>query len=71
MQITIQSSSITFSSSSLLKKLWRQGKLPTVKYGFYGDRLTQENLSQEHLRPKSQGGKTEQRNLVLDRKSVV
>lgn len=55
----------TFGSSSLIKKLWREGKLPTVKYGFYGDRLTQENLSQEHLRPKSQGGKTELKNLVL------
>jgi hypothetical protein len=55
----------TFGSSSLIKKLWREGKLPTVKYGFYGDKLTQENLSQEHLRPKSQGGKTELKNLVL------
>ena len=47
-----------------LKTLYRQGKLP-VKYGFYGDKLTQKNVSLEHLKPHSKGGKTELSNLVL------
>ena len=36
-----------------------------VKYGFYGDILTQKNVSLEHLKPHSKGGKTELNNLVL------
>ena len=55
----------TFGYTSPLKTLWRQGKLPSVKYGFYGDRLTQENITLEHLRPRSKHGKTELSNLVL------
>ena len=54
----------TFGYSHQLKTLYRQGKLP-VKYGFYGDRLTQKNVSLEHLKPHSKGGKTELSNLVL------
>ena len=55
----------TFGYYSELKTLWRQGKLLSVRFGFYGDKLTQENLSLEHLRPKSKGGKTVLSNLVL------
>ena len=51
--------------NSPLKTNWRKGKLPTVKKGFYGDVLTQQNLSLEHLKPHSKGGKTEIGNLVL------
>lgn len=51
--------------NSILKTKWRQGKLPTVKRGFYGEKLTQSNLSLEHLRPHSKGGKTSLDNLVL------
>lgn len=36
-----------------------------VKYGFYGDKLTQKNVSLEHLKPHSKGGKTALSNLVL------
>lgn len=54
----------TFQYNSPLKTLWRKGKLP-VKYGFYGDVLTQSNVSLEHLLPHSKGGKTELDNLVL------
>lgn len=54
----------TFGYSNQLKTLYRQGKLP-IKYGFYGDRLTQKNVSLEHLKPFSKGGKTELSNLVL------
>ena len=55
----------SFGYKSILKTKWRKGKLPTVKYGFYGDKLTQENLSLEHLKAHSKGGKTNLTNLVL------
>ena len=60
----IPPNSPTFGYSHQLKTLYRQGKLP-VKYGFYGDKLTQKNVSLEHLKPHSKGGKTELSNLVL------
>lgn len=51
--------------SSVLKSEWRKGHLPTVKKGFYGDKLTKCNLSLEHLKAKSKGGRTTLDNLVL------
>lgn len=54
----------TFQYNSPLKTLYRKGELP-VKYGFYGDKLTQKNVSLEHLKPHSKGGKTVLSNLVL------
>ena len=55
---------LSFGYSSPLKTLFKKGKLP-VKYGFYGDRLTLKNVSLEHLKPHSKGGKTTLDNLVL------
>ena len=60
----IPPNSPTFGYLHQLKTLYRQGNLP-VKYGFYGDKLTQKNVSLEHLKPHSKGGKTELSNLVL------
>lgn len=60
----IQQNSTSFGYSHPLKTLYIKGKLP-VKYGFYGDRLTKKNVSLEHLKPFSKGGKTELNNLVL------
>ena len=60
----IQQNSHSFGYSHPLKTLYIKGKLP-VKYGFYGDRLTKKNVSLEHLKPFSKGGKTELNNLVL------
>ena len=54
-----------FGYSHALKTAWKKGKIPQVKYGFYGERLTKKNISLEHLKPISQGGKTEWKNLVL------
>ena len=51
--------------NSPLKSEWRKGKFPTVRHGFYGDELTNENISLEHLQPHSKGGKTKLNNLVL------
>lgn len=50
---------------SRLKTLWKRGKLPSVKRGLYGDILTKDNLTLEHLKPHSQGGRTVLSNLAL------
>lgn len=64
MDITVNSN-ISFGYSSILKTLYKKGKLPTVQYGFYGEKLTPKNCSLEHLVPHSKGGRTELDNLVL------
>lgn len=51
--------------NSVLKTLYKKGKLPQVKKGFYGDRLTKDNCSLEHLLCREQGGTTDLSNLVL------
>lgn len=56
---------IPFGYSSKLKTYYKRGKFPSVKYGFYGDKLTKDNVSLEHLLPHSKGGKTTLDNLVL------
>jgi hypothetical protein len=48
-----------------LKALWDRGKLPTVKYGFYGDKLDFNTVTREHLLPKSKGGTKRFGNIVL------
>lgn len=62
--IVVKSNEISFQYSHPLKTAYKKGKLP-IRYGFYGDRLTQKNVSLEHLKPHSKGGKTELSNLVL------
>lgn len=56
---------ISFQYSSPLKTLFKEGKMPTVKYGFYGDKLTKNNVSLEHLKPHSTGGASCLKNYVL------
>ena len=51
--------------NSILKKYYKSGQLPSVKYGFYGDKLTKDTVSLEHLKPHSKGGHTNLSNLVL------
>ncbi|MCQ2975145.1 MAG: hypothetical protein MJ211_10115 [Bacteroidales bacterium] len=53
-----------FGYSNILKTLYQQDKLPIEK-GFYGEKLTKDTVSLEHLKPHSQGGKTKLNNLVL------
>lgn len=55
---------------SVLKTLFREGKLPKGLRGIYGDVLTQNNLSLEHIIPKSKGGRTELCNLALASKRM-
>ena len=54
-----------YSNGPDLRRLWMKGKLPTVKYGFYGDLLTEKNVTREHLKPASYGGKRSVDNIVL------
>lgn len=56
---------VSFGYHSPLKTLFLKGKLPTVKKGFYGDTLTKNTVSLEHLEPHCFGGKTDLTNLVL------
>ena len=61
----ISPNAISFGYSSPLKTLFKEGKMPTVKYGFYGDKLTKQNVSLEHLQPHSKGGPSCLKNYVL------
>lgn len=54
---------------SLLKKLWKRDKLKGVVKGLYGDVLTKDNLSVEHLKPHSLGGKTTLSNTAIASKA--
>ena len=55
----------SFGYHNILKTEWLKGKLPTVKRGFYGDILTKETVSLEHLDCVCNGGETVTSNLVL------
>ncbi len=46
-------SAVSFGYKFRLKTLWLKGKLPWLQYGFYGDKLTKQNISIEHLEPVS------------------
>ena len=57
---------ITFGYHSVLKDLFKEDKLPSVKFGLYGDKLTKENVSLEHAIPHScKNGKSVLRNFAL------
>lgn len=43
---------------SLLKDLYKNDLLPSVKVGIYGGKLTKRNVSYEHLQPHSKRGST-------------
>ena len=51
-----------------LKSHYLKGEMPSVRFGFYGDELTKDNVSIDHLKAVSKGGKTELKNIVLSSK---
>ena len=55
-------SNLTFNSK--IKKLFKQGKLK-LDYGLYGERLTVENVSDEHIICKCFGGTKDPSNIAL------
>ena len=66
----IENSHIAFGYTTTISKLFKEGKLPEVAKGFYGgelsiDQKSLQRASNEHLQPKSLGGVTELRNIVL------
>lgn len=62
----IQSSNVSFCSyQNILKTLYKKGKMPSVTKGLYGETITPKNVSLEHLKPASWGGRTELANLAL------
>ena len=65
MRIESNPNPISFGYNSPLKTLYKKGKFPKVIYGFYGDKLTHENCTREHLQPASQGGTKRFGNIVL------
>ena len=61
---------VSFGSyQNILKTLYKKGQMPQVKKGLYGDILTKDNVSLEHLKPHSEGGQTILSNLALASKS--
>lgn len=56
---------ISFAYKSPLKTEWLKGNMPEVKYGLYGGLLTKDNITLEHIKPHSKGGKTTLKNLAL------
>lgn len=55
--------------NSKIKKLFKQGKLK-LDYGLYGERLTKENVSDEHIVCKCFGGQTVETNIALASKEM-
>ena len=66
----IKSNDISFGYTTIISKLFKEGKLPNVVKGFYGGVLNikpnlLQSVSNEHLQPVSKGGKTILKNIVL------
>lgn len=66
----IKIDTIPFGYTTTLSKLFKEGKLPEVVKGFYGGELSLnpkslKRASNEHLQPKSLGGATDLKNIVL------
>ena len=62
---SMQAQAINFGYRSILKDLFKEGKMPSVTTGIYGDFINSENVSLEHLRPHSQGGRNTLSNYAL------
>lgn len=67
--MNIQPVTTTPQFGSLLTKLFKRGKLKDVKYGLYGGKLTSDNVTDEHVIPRSKGGPDDIGNLALATKS--
>lgn len=55
----------SFGYSTQLSRLYKKGKLPSVKVGLYGMPLSKKTCSNEHIIPHSLGGKTDSSNIAL------
>ena len=57
--------SYTSHRKNFLRTQYLRGNMPSVKHGIYGGVLTSENVTTEHILPKSKGGGSELSNLAL------
>lgn len=57
-------SPVSFGYKTKLSENYKKGKIPLEK-GLYGGGLTQENKTNEHIKPVSKGGKTTLYNIAL------
>ena len=55
----------SFQYKHPLKTAYKMGLLKDVKFGLYGNRLTKDTVTLEHITPKSKGGKLTWDNLAL------
>lgn len=60
------SNKTSFGYKSILKDEFLKGNLPTVKKDMGGFKLTKNNVTNGHMLPHSQGGKTILPNLMLE-----
>ena len=60
------SNKTSFGYKSILKDEFLKGNLPTVKKDMGGNKLTKKNVTNGHMLPHSQGGKTILPNLMLE-----
>lgn len=58
---------ITFGYKSILKTYWLEGRMPSVTHDFYGNELTKDTVTLEHIQPHSKGGLTKLSNLALSK----
>lgn len=58
-------STTSFQYKHPLKTQWLKGNLPTVTRGLYGEKLTPDTISIEHLTPACKGGGLDWGNIVL------
>ena len=65
MQIQPTTNSPNFQYKHPLKTAYKMGLLKDVKFGLYGNRLTKDTVTLEHITPKSKGGKLTWDNLAL------
>ena len=70
MNITPIQTSLSFGYSSVVKTLWLNGGLPSVKKGLYGTPLTKETVTNEHLLPHCISKDNSLANLALADKTL-
>lgn len=56
---------ISFGYKSIVKTLYKQGQLPSVVRDIYGQKLTPNNVTLEHIIPKSKKGASSLKNYAL------
>lgn len=56
---------ISFGYKSIVKTLYKNGALPSVKVDIYGQKLTPANVTLEHIIPKSKKGASSLKNYAL------